>query len=129
MTRARGAIPRLVCMAIALPPSKRPVPAGRVVGWATASVAAALLAGLLLWWAGQILAGAYGELIEGLPVATTWMSSVYLAVGGIVGGAVCLAYSRRVYGKRARVVAFSTSGLALGLSIVVFIMDVAAVFQ
>ena len=105
------------------------MPAGRVVAWATASVAAALLAGLLLWWAGQILAGAYGALIEGLPVATTWMSSVYLAVGGIVGGAVCLAYSRRVYGRRARTVAFSMSGLALGLSIAVFTVDVAVVFR
>lgn len=106
-----------------------PVPGTRVVGWATASAVAAACAVLLVWWAGQAAAGAMGELIEGYPVVMPWLLSLYFAAAGVTGGAICLAYSGRVYRpRRARVAAFATSWFALVLSIATLAWGVLVVF-
>lgn len=84
---------------------------------------------LLVWWAGQVAAGATGELIEGYPVVMPWLLSLYLAAAGISGGAICLSYSGRVYHpRRARVAAFATSWFALALSITALAWGVLVVF-
>lgn len=106
-----------------------PVPVNRVVGWAIVSAFAAACALLLVWWAGRVAAGAMGELIEGYPVVMPWLLSLYFAAAGIVGGAVCLGYSRRVYQpRRARIAAFATSWSALLLSIAALAWGVLVVF-
>ena len=106
-----------------------PVTVARVVAWAVVSAVAAACAVLLVWMAGQAAAGAMGELIEGYPVVMPWLLSLYFAAAGIVGGAVCLGYSRRVYQpRRARVAAFATSWLALVLSIAALAWGVLVVF-
>ncbi|HEY9265400.1 MAG TPA: hypothetical protein VIP82_02865 [Microbacterium sp.] len=105
-----------------------PVPVGRVVGWAIVSALAACCAGLLVLWAAQIAAGSMGELIESTPVVMPWILSLYFAVAGVVGGAVCLAYSGRVYEpRRARIAAFTTSAVALGVSIAALMVGVLVV--
>ena len=108
---------------------KPPVPVARVVGWAAVSAVAAACAVLLVWWAGRVASGAMGELIEGYPVVMPWLLSLYFAAAGVTGGAICLAYSGRVYRpRRARTAAFATSWFALVSSIAALVWGVLVVF-
>lgn len=92
-----------------------PVRFGRVLGCAIVSIVAALCAWLLV-----ILAAWFGAgpTIEGTPVVMTSFLSLWFAIPGVIGGAISLGWSGRVYDSpRSRATAFIASWIALALSI------------
>ncbi|MFD4958933.1 hypothetical protein [Microbacterium sp. NPDC058389] len=94
---------------------QRPVRTARVVGCAIVSIVAALCAGSLVMLAALFRAG---PTIEGMPAVMTSFVSLWFAIPGVIGGAVCLGWSGRVYDSaRARAAAFTASWVALVLSI------------
>ena len=113
-------------MVVASSRPRRAIPLRRILGWAAASLAAAILGAACLWTATRI---ALEPLVEGLPVATTWLSGVYLGIAGIVGGAICLGHANRVATPPGgRSLAYAWSGAALGVSAVVVAVGVLSPF-
>lgn len=99
---------------------RRPI-SPRVLGaWSIVCIGVTGLAWLALW---QAISAAQEDLIEGLPVVTSWMSAGTFSAAGIAGAAVCVGLCRRVEPQRSRrrAIALSSTALAVGIATGLFV--------
>jgi len=79
----------------------------------------------LAWlWIWQTTFFSQQDLIEGLPVVTSWMSAGTFCAASLAGAAVCLGLCRRIElpQSRTRAVILSSVALAFGVSTALFVL-------
>ncbi|GAA5098875.1 hypothetical protein GCM10025760_34380 [Microbacterium yannicii] len=104
----------------------RPIGTRVLVGWSIVSLGVSGLAWLWIW---QAIFFAQQDLIEGLPVVTSWMTAGTFCAASIAGAAVCLGLCRRVESHRSRTRAVVSSSVALAVGIATALFVVALPFM